>query len=230
MKICKYLGADGQPLYRYRPSFWQRNKKLLITVTALVALAVGLGAATQINLATQVMGILGVANGGSGTASTLTGVVRGGNPLTGSELSGDATTSGSNAVTVAKVNGTSVATNSAADQVLLTTASATGGWASVTNCGDTSHALAYSTGSHTFSCQSVTGASFAASETPSGTINGSNVTFTLAHTPVANSLQLFKNGQRQALGAGLDYTLATATVTYLTAPATGDQLIADYRF
>jgi hypothetical protein len=49
--------------------------------------------------------VVPVANGGTATGSTLTGVVRGGNPFTASELSGDATTSGSNAVTVAKVNG-----------------------------------------------------------------------------------------------------------------------------
>lgn len=47
-----------------------------------------------------------VANGGTGTGSTLTGLVRGGSPLTASELSGDVTTSGSNAATVAKVTGT----------------------------------------------------------------------------------------------------------------------------
>ena len=50
-----------------------------------------------------------VGHGGTGTASTLTGIVRGGSPLTASEISGDATTSGSNAVTVVKINGTSLA-------------------------------------------------------------------------------------------------------------------------
>jgi hypothetical protein len=40
-----------------------------------------------------------VANGGTGTTSTLAGLVRGGNPFSASELSGDCTTSGSNAVT-----------------------------------------------------------------------------------------------------------------------------------
>jgi hypothetical protein len=41
--------------------------------------------------------------------ASLTGIVRGGSPLTASELSGDATTSGSNAVIVGKINGTSLA-------------------------------------------------------------------------------------------------------------------------
>jgi hypothetical protein len=37
-----------------------------------------------------------VANGGSGTTSTLSGILRGGNPFTASELSGDCSTTGSN--------------------------------------------------------------------------------------------------------------------------------------
>ncbi len=45
--------------------------------------------------------IVPVAAGGSGTGSTLTGIMRGGSPFTASELSGDASTSGSNLVTVA---------------------------------------------------------------------------------------------------------------------------------
>ena len=46
-----------------------------------------------------------IADGGTGTASTLTGLVRG-DPaaMTAAELSGDATTSGSNAITLATVN------------------------------------------------------------------------------------------------------------------------------
>lgn len=52
-------------------------------------------------VATHLSSALPVNQGGTGTASTLTGIVRGGSPLTASELSGDATTSGSNAVTLA---------------------------------------------------------------------------------------------------------------------------------
>jgi hypothetical protein len=55
---------------------------------------------TGLPLTTGVTGILPVANGGSGTGSTLTGLVRGGSPFTASELSGHATTSGSNVVSV----------------------------------------------------------------------------------------------------------------------------------
>lgn len=73
-------------------------------------------------------------------------------------------------------------------------------------------------------------AGFADEEVPSGTVNSSNVTFTLAHTPnPAASLKLFKNGDRLKAG-GNDYTLATATITFVSAPKTGDTLLADYRY
>ena len=73
-------------------------------------------------------------------------------------------------------------------------------------------------------------AGFADEEAPSGTINGSNAVFTLAHTPnPAASLKLYKNGVRMRAG-GNDYTLATATITMVSAPLTGDVLLADYRY
>jgi len=65
-------------------------------------------------------------------------------------------------------------------------------------------------------------------ETPSGTINGSNVTFTLASAPTANTEQLFLNGLLLEPGAGNDYTISGQTITMLTAPATGDRLKASY--
>lgn len=79
---------------------------------------------------------------------------------------------------------------------------------------------------------SATGSSFGDAETPSGTVNGINATFTLANTPSpAGSLILTKNGQVMKSG-GTDFTLATATITFATAaiPQTGDVLIAWYRY
>lgn len=92
------------------------------------------------------------------------------------------------------------------------------------------------TGSNTFNSSiTVNGAVFTAlfsdAETPSGLINGSNVTFTLAHTPnPATSLMLFLNGVLQRAGAGNDYTIATATITMATAPITNDILLVSYRY
>jgi hypothetical protein len=61
---------------------------------------------------------------------------------------------------------------------------------------------------------------FADNETPSGTINGSNASFTLAHAPSpTDSLQLYLNGQIQT--QGVDYTLVGTTITFVTAPDVG---------
>lgn len=69
-------------------------------------------------------------------------------------------------------------------------------------------------------------------ETPSGTVNGSNPTFTLAHTPVAGSESLFVNGILQDSGAGNDYTISSATITFLTGaiPQSGDKVRASYTY
>jgi len=73
------------------------------------------------------------------------------------------------------------------------------------------------------------GITFADNETPSGTVNGSNATFTLAHTPSPSaSLQFSINGVLQIQGT--DYTLSTATITCGSAPSTGAILTAFYRY
>ena len=67
------------------------------------------------------------------------------------------------------------------------------------------------------------------SESPSGAIDGSNVTFTLANTPISGSVKLYLNGARQNVGAANDYTISGATITYNTAPLTNSVLLCDYR-
>lgn len=65
-------------------------------------------------------------------------------------------------------------------------------------------------------------------ETPSGTINGSNTVFTIAHAPnPINSLKVYLNGQRLRITE--DYTLSGKTITLLVAPDTGSILLCDYR-
>jgi hypothetical protein len=74
------------------------------------------------------------------------------------------------------------------------------------------------------------GPNFADEEVPTGAINGSNVTFTLAFTPSpAASLILVLNGVIQHQGAGKDYTISGNTITFAVAPTTGDILLAWYR-
>lgn len=75
----------------------------------------------------------------------------------------------------------------------------------------------------------LTSANFVTRETPSGTLNGSNVTFTLANTPTAGTEEIFINGILQDQGAGNDYTISGATITMLTAPLSTDKIRANYR-
>lgn len=64
-------------------------------------------------------------------------------------------------------------------------------------------------------------------ETPAGTIDGTNTTFTLAAAPTG--LQLLDNGL--GLSAGVDYNLSGNTITFVPAatPQPGDILAASYR-
>ena len=71
---------------------------------------------------------------------------------------------------------------------------------------------------------------FVDAETPTGTSNGTNVTFSLANTPApSSSLSLYRNGLE--LSQGIDYTLAGSVITFVAAslPQTGDILSAFYR-
>lgn len=69
---------------------------------------------------------------------------------------------------------------------------------------------------------------FVYNEAVGGTVNSSNTTFTIANTPLSNSVMLFNNGTLQQLGSGDDFTISGTTITMLYAPVTGDKLIAWY--
>lgn len=73
-------------------------------------------------------------------------------------------------------------------------------------------------------------ATFVDAEIPSGTKNGTNVTFTLAGTPSpSSSLQLFVGGLLMMPGTAGDYVLGTATITMSVAPGVNDTMLAYYR-
>jgi len=65
-------------------------------------------------------------------------------------------------------------------------------------------------------------------EIPSGLINSSNVTYTIANTPVTGTVMVFLNGMLQAPGAGLDYTISGTTITFVKAPRTNSDLYVSY--
>lgn len=66
-------------------------------------------------------------------------------------------------------------------------------------------------------------------ETPSGAINSINVTYSLAFSPVTSgSVVIFLDGLLQSQGSGLDYTMSSSTITFTTAPVSGQTLMAIY--
>lgn len=65
-------------------------------------------------------------------------------------------------------------------------------------------------------------------EVPSGTINGSNKAFTLTYTPdEAASVVVFLDGIVQRLTT--DYTFSGTTITFVSAPAVGQDLYCVYQ-
>lgn len=70
-------------------------------------------------------------------------------------------------------------------------------------------------------------------ETPSGTMNSSNTTFTLSQTPDLGTLTLVHNGRdlvRVSSGAVAgQYSVSGLTITVGLAPASGDELPAQYQ-
>jgi hypothetical protein len=70
-------------------------------------------------------------------------------------------------------------------------------------------------------------------EVPAGTINGVNNNFTLDHIPEDDTcVMLYKNGLLQQQGAGSDYTIVGASITFEAGntPQTGDILVAFYEW
>ena len=66
-------------------------------------------------------------------------------------------------------------------------------------------------------------------EIPTGTIDGSNTTFTLVFTPISNALvSLHLDGLLLLQGIGLDYTISGSTITMITVPQLGQVLYAIY--
>lgn len=55
-------------------------------------------------------------------------------------------------------------------------------------------------------------------------------TYTIAHTPVAGTVQVYRNGQRLNVGAGNDYTISGAVITYLGTYSAADIITADYLY
>jgi hypothetical protein len=63
-------------------------------------------------------------------------------------------------------------------------------------------------------------------ETPSGTINGSNASFTLAYTPKSETEKVYLNGMRQQRNS--DYTISGGVITFSLPPYSPAAILVDY--
>jgi hypothetical protein len=64
-------------------------------------------------------------------------------------------------------------------------------------------------------------------ETPSGTINGSNLVFTLSQTPLENAaVDVYLDGLKKL--PTTDYSVSGVTITFVVAPVIGQTLRVDY--
>lgn len=194
---------------------WQRSGKPLVLTLAVGGGLLSMAAITQTDLTRQVFGILPTANGGTGIAFFTAAGPTAARVFTFPDAA--ATVLTSNAAVTVPQGGTGAGTFTAhgvmlgeGTSTLAATALGGGGTCFMGNA------------SADPSFQTCPTAANDYQEVPSGSINGSNVTFTLAHTPgAATNVNCFLNGLQQRQGAGLDYTISGATITYLTAPPTG---------
>jgi hypothetical protein len=218
-----FTDSHGKPIRPIKPAHqWTLARAISAALLVVFAPLLLVAAVTQIELTTQVKGILPGANGGTGN-----GFFAVSGPATSLKTftfpNATATVLTNNAAVTVAQGGTGVATFTAHGVLLGEAASNI----VPTAVGTTGQCLIGQTGADPIwgSCGGLTPVY---SEVPSGTPNGSLTTFTLANTPAAGTLALYKNGQRQIAGGAADYTLATNTVTYNAAPLTGDLLLADY--
>ena len=108
------------------------------------------------------------------------------------------------------------------------TAGADTTWLSTADSGGTLETTAI-TFSNPIIAGGLTDSNFVDKEVPSGDINGANVTYVLANTPIAGSEHIYLNGVLQESGAGNDYTITGATITYIVAILTDEKLRVTYR-
>ena len=70
---------------------------------------------------------------------------------------------------------------------------------------------------------------FVDKEIPTGAINGVNTAFTLSNAPISGSDHVHLNGLLMESGAGNDYTISGAVITFSVAPLTGEKIRVTYR-
>ena len=213
----------------------------------------------KIGLTTHITGTLAVGNGGTG-ATSLSGVIigNGGSAMTaiasttalqvlrvnsggtGYEFATVSFGGGSvTSISIVPGNGFSgsVATPSTTPAITISTTQTgvlIGDGTAMTGVTGTANQLlrrnAGNTAYEFFTATYLTSSNKVTREIPTGTVNGSNATFTLANTPTVGTEHVFVNGVLMNSGAGNDYTISGATITFLTGaiPQTGDVVLVSY--
>jgi len=77
------------------------------------------------------------------------------------------------------------------------------------------------------STQIITQNIFVANEIPIGNVDGINKVFTLAYTPIVDTVIVFL-ATIQVPGSGLDYTISGSTITFIKAPKIGQEVVVSY--
>lgn len=150
---------------------------------------------------------------------------------TGAELSGDSTTSGSNAVTVVKVNGISYSATAAAHSVeVITSANTTATAKVVPDCTDTGgNHINYTQSTDAFSCgTSDLHAGTVTSIATTSPITGGTITATGTIACATCTVTIANGTSALATGAITSATCATVVTTSATGTATTDNIMADF--
>lgn len=74
------------------------------------------------------------------------------------------------------------------------------------------------------------GNNFSINETPAGDVDGLNDVFVTTETPIAGTVQVWLNGLLQNAGSGNDYTISGDTITFESAPLSGDIIRVAYQY
>jgi phage-related tail fiber protein len=230
------------------------NTYLTLAVTTINFGTTGLTPATATSGAVTVAGTLVAANGGTGqssyavgdilyasaatTLAKLTAVATGNVLISGGVTTAPSwgkvglTTHVSGTLPIAN-GGTGIATAPTNGQLLIGNAGAYSVAALTQGTGIT---ITNGAGTITISTTALTNTNFVDKEVPTRqgggtTPDGTTTIYNLANTPVAGSEHVYVNGVLQNPGAGNDYTIASAAITFLTGaiPQTGDVVLVSYR-
>jgi hypothetical protein len=129
------------------------------------------------NVAFNLSGQVAIANGGTGTSSTLTGLVRGSaSAMTASELSGDAVTTGNNTVVNVKLNGVAYAATPATHSISIITAANTATAKVIPDCPDSAgNHLNFTQSGDTITCGNTSSGSGSGTVTHTGSLTATNI-------------------------------------------------------